>query len=198
MTAGYNSYEVTIRGAAPLIMHNGQSADPLSEYAQALKTISSKRNKVESDYRRMAELEWEAALYLDPDDGRRIVLAGHTLESCIIDGSKRSKKGPTAKASVYVEGDGEFLVAGHRVSVDEIKGKPEYRLSTGVRVAKARIIRTRPLFRDWSARFRVTLMSALADKADVERWIRDAGLYVGIGDWRPRYGRFELIDFQAN
>jgi hypothetical protein len=42
MAAGTKAYRVTIEGTAPIIMHNGQTADPLNQYAKAIKQISGK------------------------------------------------------------------------------------------------------------------------------------------------------------
>ena len=38
--------------------------------------------------------------------------------------------------------------------------------------------------------FGVEVMSGGATKAQVQQAIQYAGLYEGMGDWRPRYGRF--------
>ena len=41
----YKVMLLTIIGTAPLVMHNGQTADPLNKYAKMLKAISGKRKK---------------------------------------------------------------------------------------------------------------------------------------------------------
>jgi hypothetical protein len=197
MSNGIKVYNVTIAGSVPILMHNGQTADPLNGYAKALKAISGKRKKVDADHEKMAELEWEAALYLDHStESRKVIVSGHVVESCIVAGAKRSKMGPAAKTALYVDGEAQFFVGGKQVTLDEIKGKPEYRLAIPVKVGMARVVRTRPKFEGWSAQFTLNVMDDVANKDDVESWIRDAGLYVGLCDWRPRYGRFKLVDFK--
>ena len=197
MSNGFKVYSVTIEGAVPIVMHNGQTADPLNGYSKAIKAISGKRKKVDADHEKIAELEWEAALYLDrSSEPYPVIISGHVVESCIVAGAKRSKMGQAAKTALYVDGDARFFVGGKEVTLDDIKGKPEYRLATPVKVGMARVVRTRPFFKGWSAQFTLNVMDNVANKDEVEGWIKDAGLYVGLCDWRPRYGRFKLVDFK--
>ena len=70
-------------------------------------------------------------------------------------------------------------------------------MATPVKVGMARVVRTRPFFKGWSAQFTLNVMDNVANKDEVEGWIKDAGLYVGLCDWRPRYGRFKLMDFKV-
>jgi len=198
MSKGYKEYQVTIEGSVPLVMHNGQTADPLNAYSKALKQISSKRKKVDADHEKMAEIEWEAALYLDRSHNLpKVNISGHVIESCIVAGAKKSKMGQAAKTALFVDGDAEFLVRGKQVTLDEIKGKPEFRLAVPVKVGTARIVRTRPKFDTWSATFKLQVMDNVANESDVKDWLRDAGLYVGLCDWRPRYGRFSVKEFKS-
>jgi hypothetical protein len=196
MSKGYKEFQVTIEGTVPIVMHNGQTADPLNGYAKALKQISGKRKKVDADHEKMAEIEWEAALYLDRStDPPKVNVSGHVVEACIVGGAKRSKMGQTAKTALFVDGDADFFVEEKTVTLEELKGKPEFRLAVPVKVGTARVVRTRPRFDKWSATFRLQMMDNVANENDVRDWVRDAGLYVGLCDWRPRYGRFRVKEF---
>jgi hypothetical protein len=190
---GYKEYEVTIEGTVPIVMHNGQTADPLNPYSKAIKQVSSKRKKVDDDYEKMAALEWEAALYLDKQ--KRVILNDYVVESCIVGGAKKSKSGQQAKTALFVSGDAEFLVDGRPVTLDEIKGKPEYRLAVPVKVGMARVVRTRPKFDKWSSKFTLQVMDNVANESEVKDWLRDAGMLVGLCDWRPKFGRFKVVAF---
>jgi hypothetical protein len=61
------TYRIT--GDAPLIMHNGALANPLSAASKALKQVTSKKKKTDADFERMAEIEFKAGLYMDEDSG---------------------------------------------------------------------------------------------------------------------------------
>ncbi len=54
-----------IVGVSPLLMKNGQTADPLNVYAKAVAEISKKRNKTEADHLELSRREFFGALYID-------------------------------------------------------------------------------------------------------------------------------------
>lgn len=60
---------------------------------------------------------------------------------------------------------------------------------------KGRIMRSRPILREWSLTFDVEYDVEIDPNSILEA-LRIAGRYVGIGDWRPekkgKYGKFEL------
>ncbi len=89
-------------------------------------------------------------------------------------------------------------------SLDELAAK-KYDDPTGsvqftvpVVVQRARLLRTRALFQDWSAEFLVEIDTTLIDTANLETWLDIAGRRLGIDDWRPaktgRFGRFICTD----
>ncbi len=67
----------------------------------------------------------------------------------------------------------------------------DFVFSKGARVGQSRVVRTRVRFpTGWSVSFQVEVLAEGVTKQQLEQAITDAGLYEGIGDWRPRYGRF--------
>jgi hypothetical protein len=170
-------------------MHNGQTADPLNEFSKAMKEISSKRKKVDADHEKLAELEWRAALYVD--DQKRPVIPARVLEAAFVAGAKKSKLGKSASAAVYVDSDAVLEYDGPK-DVDAMWEDKRFRLVVPVRVQMARIVRTRPKIDKWSAEVSVSYMTDVLNKSQVETMVRDAGIHVGIGDWRPKYGRFTV------
>ncbi len=50
----------------------------------------------------------------------------------------------------------------------------------------------RPIFNDWSAILTLQYEDTLVNLARVDAWLDAAGTQVGIGDWRPQYGRFTV------
>lgn len=194
MADGYTVVNVEIEGDGGLVMHNGQTANPLNPYAKALKQISGKRKKVDADHEHMAEIEWEAGLYLDDD--KLVYLPGYVVEACIVNGAKKTKDGQTAKTCLFIDGDAQFFVDGKQVKLDDIKGNPKYQLAVPVKVQTSRVMRTRPLFKNWSCKFTLHLMKDVANTATVKGWVESAGTLVGLCDWRPRYGRFRVTKFE--
>jgi hypothetical protein len=56
------------------------------------------------------------------------------------------------------------------------------------------VLRTFPVVPQWSGTLEVTVLDDTIDKETFEKTIREAGLFIGVGRFRPRnggfYGRF--------
>ena len=177
-------YKLT--ASAPLIQHNGQTADPLNKWAKLLKSISGKRKKTDADYEEMARIEFLAGLYLSAD--------GPIIPNTVIDGmtvraAMKMKEGPVAKSGVFCLDHARLGYAGPR-QPDELWADERFRFAANVRVGQARVMRMRPKFDEWSAVVSLNIEDTLVNPAQVDRWMTIAGTQVGIGDWRPQYGRF--------
>ena len=57
---------------------------------------------------------------------------------------------------------------------------------------KSRIMRTRPKFPAWALSFELAYQDEIANRSSIEKWLTDAGQFVGLCDYRPRFGRFEV------
>lgn len=191
---GYRFYRVKIQGLSPLVMHNGQLADPLNPFSKAIKSISTKKKKTDADLAAMSDIEWKGGLYVDATGAP--VIPSRVLEAMIAKGATRSKEGKQALSGVFVETDGAMTFEGSGKTVDEMCADPFFRLTVGVRVGQSRVMRTRPIFHGWSVSFDVSASTeVVTDAAALQRWLADAGAFIGLGDYRPRYGRFSLAEF---
>lgn len=186
---GYSRLAIEIVGVAALIMHNGQTADPLNHYSRELKAVSGKRNKTESDFAEMARIEYHAGLYVD-DRGRPII-PSRLLEAAVIEGAKKSKLGKQAQAGVIVEAHAVLGYDGPRTA-QALFEDDRFRFAVPVRVGQQKVVRTRPIFREWSAKIEVSFLPDIINERDLRIAVRNAGMLCGIGDWRPRYGRFVM------
>jgi hypothetical protein len=184
----WNEIKLKLTGVAPLIMHNGLLADPTNPVAKAMKQISGKRSKTEADYEELARLEFQGSLYMA--DGGPVV-PSYVLEGCLINGAKKTKDGPKAKSGMFVETSVPLLYDGPR-DRDGLWADEAFRLVVPVVVSRARVMRTRPIFNEWALEVPVTYDDEQANKTDIVRWAENAGRQVGLCDWRPRYGRFEV------
>ena len=182
--------EFNIRGIAPLIMHNGQMADPLNRFSKQLKEISGKRKKTDEDHAEMARIEWHAGLYVDREGD--LILPASILESAIQEGAKKQKLGKAFKSAVFVDEDSKLDI-GKKKKAAELWGDDNYRDTRGVKVGMARIMRTRPIFADWKACIVITYDNEQVNEADIRRAVLDTGSKVGLCDYRPKFGRFEVV-----
>ena len=65
-----------------MIMHNGQTCDPMNKFARAIKEISGKRKKTDEDYAEMGRLEWIAGLYVNEEG--KLIIPADVLDSALI------------------------------------------------------------------------------------------------------------------
>ena len=186
-------YACRITGVAPLILHNGQLANPLNYFAKEMKKISGKRHKTEADLEQLARLEWHGSLYLS---NGRVVIPGEVLEAHLVEAAKKVKKGQQAKAGLFC--DGIFLLDydGPR-DVEALWADEAFRETVGVRVQRNRIMRTRPIFRTWSLSFEVQYNSSQLNLEEIAEFARIGGEQIGLGDWRPRFGRYMVEEALA-
>lgn len=178
-----------IVGVAPLLMHSGQTADPLNKFAKALKAISGKRKKTDEDYEEMAKIEWNAGLYVNGDGAA--IIPSEVMESCLVEGAKKSKLGKQFKSAVFVECDAILEIGTKKRAID-LWGDDNYRDTRGVKVGQARVMRTRPIFKEWAFDLTVTYDDEQVNESEVQRALVDAGSNVGLCDFRPKFGRFEV------
>jgi hypothetical protein len=170
-------------------MHNGQLADPLNKHAKEMRKISGKRKKTDADFEQLAKLEWFGSLYTANGVP---CLPGEMIEAGFIQAAQKNRRGQQAKAGTVSDGLWALEYDGPR-SLDELWQREEFRLSVGVRVQRNRVIRTRPIFRQWAATVIIDFLPDQMDRADVIETMGVFGRVIGLGDWRPRFGRFEVL-----
>jgi len=179
------SYKVT--GLQPLLMNNGDKADPLNPFAQAIKRITSKRNKTDADHAEISNLEWRGAVYLDKQN--RLCIPWRMIEGAIFEAAKKQKAKKLAQVGIRCT-ENAVLDIGTDAAIDELAVNPEYRWTTCVRVNQARTTRTRPRFETWATTLNVSYMDEVLDVRQLDQIMADAGMN-GFGDYRPRFGTFK-------
>lgn len=176
-----------LQSVAPILLHNGQTADPLNPFAKAMKQISAKRSKTDADYEELAKLEWMASLYLKEG---RIVLPDYCLESAFVSGAKKLKLGQQTKAGLFVAHHAPLQFEGCGLSPDELWIRDENRFTIGVRVQRNKVMRTRFIAREWCAEVEIQYEDKMLNKGTVVDIVTATGEQCGMFDWRPKYGRF--------
>lgn len=176
-----------LKSLCPMLVHNGRTANPLDRYAKMLKEISSKRSKTDADYERMAQIEFMAGLYMS-DDGPIVPAAN--VDAVMIAAAKKLREGNTGRAGVFCLEHARLEYEGPR-TVDELWKDEAFRHIAIVRVGTARVARCRPVFNDWKATVTINYEDTVVNLAQVDRWFQIAGTQIGLGDWRPQWGRFQ-------
>ena len=181
--------KLKITGTRPLLMHADIFADPLNPLTKAHKALTSKRKKTDDDYEAIAKSEWRGGMYVDESIGPYI--PGVMLEACLVSGGKLSKLGTQLKRSAEIVNDRCKLEYEGPRKVEALWKKGFYD-ARSVKVGMARIMRYRPIFKIWSVSLDVAFDPESIDRADVIKCMTDAGQYCGIGDYRPKFGRFDV------
>ena len=186
--------KATIKGTS-LMMHNGRLADPLDPFAKALKVESKRRGKSDADHEAVAEAEFRGGLYHDEELGPYI--PAEWIHAALIEGAKLSKLGKLFKSSVVVNGAKFPLKYKGPRDVDSLAKNVKFRDRRCVRVGQSKVMRTRPVFHDWSVSFEVLIVGEALNVDDVKVALRNAGAMVGMGDGRPMFaGKFEVVSFE--
>jgi hypothetical protein len=191
---------VRLVGTVPIMMHNNQTVSPLNRYTQAIKPLTGKRKKTDEDTIEIARMEWEAGLYLN--DGF-VVVPGRCIDASFREGAKRSKEGRKWVQGAMVMDDycvldykgkknGKFKLNGD-IPCDELDElfKTNSNMEP-VKVGTSTILRTRPIFYDWSLECTVAFDEKIFDERAIVNIIQETGKYVGLIERRPRYGKFTV------
>ncbi|MGD9604456.1 MAG: hypothetical protein AB7V59_21790 [Gammaproteobacteria bacterium] len=184
-------FRMTCTGTTPLLMHNARLSNPLDEIAKAMKRVTSKRTKTEEDHEELARLEHLGGLYLDPDLGP--YLPGQNFERCLVDAARITKSGKKIERGVFVETNVNPLAYTGPRDVDGLWKDENFRHSASVKVGTNRVTRTRPQFRQWAVEAEGQYDPAVINLDELAEIAGTAGRMIGLGDWRPRYGRFEAL-----
>lgn len=192
---------VAIQGTSGLLQHAfGQSS-------MVTLQESAKKQTGSPDY----SLEWMQTMYVTRD-GYLYQPASH-LEGAMqraASGFKMKGKGgktwkDAVKAYAYVLPDevlhirnGEYIKAPGA----ELLQEPTEYLSVSVmrvKVQRAAVARSRLLIAPgWQLAFTVEVQDEQLRPDVIQAVLEEAGRAVGIGDYRPRYGRFSVIGFQVS
>ena len=62
-------------------------------------------------------------------------------------------------------------------------------------VQRGRILRARPRWDAWALKFTVQVTDPRGTEIDLKQFLEEAGRTVGIGDYRPKFGLFEVTEF---
>jgi hypothetical protein len=193
---GLTKFQVKIQGLSPLVMHNGRlanAADPLVREIKKLTSIKANKRTEQQDLD-LIRMEWEGGLYLG-DNGAPCIM-GTNIESFMQNAAAKTP-GPTKpmfQAGLFCLMDPPLEYDGPKTAKGLWAKGETYILTAGVRVnGKSRIMRTRPVFPSWALSFTLEVDTSVVKSLDyIAEALKVGGMYVGLGDWRPRYGRFAV------
>ena len=190
----YEQLKIQIEGVSPLIMHSSQLADPQNKWVRAMKEILKKpaKKRTDEDLIELARLEFMGSLYVGESGP---MIPGVNLEALVVEGAKKTRDGKTAKSGLIVENDAPLVYDGPK-DADKLWDDKRFVSVASAKVPGGRVMRTRPRFNSWSLKFDALYLPGVISKNAIETWLNTSGSLCGLGDWRPRYGRFIVKSFE--
>ena len=111
------------------------------------------------------------------------------VEAALVRAAAQRRRAAKARAGLVVRDDPRLEYKGPR-DPRALWADPRFRFRVPVRVGVGRVVRTRPRFERWSAELTIEFLPSLLNPSEVRGFVALAGEQVGLGDWRPRFGRF--------
>lgn len=176
--------EVEVTGISPLLQHRF----PIEDSEQ--QTTAKNRKQKEEDV--------EKSLYRTPD-GTIYQPCVHFISCLKKAGAKFQIPGQGKATYKNLIGSGAVLISPesipHKNQNYEIDVRPVV-----VPATKGRVVRKRPIFKNWSLRFNVEFDADEISPSTIKEILEYAGRRVGIGDFRPEkggpFGRFMVTEFK--
>lgn len=162
------------------------------ETIDKLKTVTKTLQR-DPDNEEAYSYEAEAALYKTPEG--EIYIPPKHIEGALIKAGVNERQAGKGKKTYK-----DIMKAFVEVADEHIVINPqEYELHREwVKVNQARIMRTRPLIkRGTKATFTLNIFDDALSMDILKSILEYAGGYVGIGDWRPKFGLFKVNEFKA-
>jgi len=172
-------FNVHIKGTAPLLFNRFPEEENPEGKSKGKKAVLSKEEQV------------ELSLYRDEND-KVYQPADHILGSMIkasvnfkLEGKKTFKD--VVKAGVFVE----------PLKIEHLEQDytDDWR-AVVIPSSRGRVMKGRARMDKWQMKFKVVCIDPRATAQDIKDILEYAGSYCGIGDYRPRYGRFDVVLFQ--
>lgn len=176
------SVAVAIEGAADFLFHRW-NAEAVDEKSRAAKNSAAKKTD-----------DLESYVYRDEDG--QLCIPGEYLRQAIIHAAKfrQDPRSPRKSAMDLFKAGIVSLTALASVG----KEKWDYEDKRRVVIQRSGVNRTRPALKaGWSCEFQLMVMlPEYIGRDDLNQVIAAAGRLIGLGDFRPTYGRFNIVRFQ--
>jgi hypothetical protein len=175
--------KVTIRGSAAILFHRWSNEAVASKAAAAKGSKAKKSDNLES--------------YVYRCENGNLGLPGEYLRQAII-GAARFRQDPRSPRKSAMD-----LFKAGVVSLTELADlgvkDAEYIDRRRVLIQRNAITRERPALREgWEATIELmVLLPEYIDQSTLHEVITNAGRLIGVGDFRPTYGRFQVTQFKV-
>lgn len=185
-------YEVVITGMDALLMNK---MPDLSQPKTKGDTNTKKLDPLERE-----QLTWREKAYITDDD--MVYIPGENIHECMKEAAKYwGQRIPGEGKKTYTDVISKAIICENiqlGVHKDDlvpfgkaVNGNPSKGKKSGSKVYKIR-----PLIRPWTGTFKFHVYDARLSRDVMRVIITYAGAFIGLCDWRPVFGRFELAELR--
>jgi len=182
-----------VEGTSPLLQHRF----PMPDYADFGKGGSKSTGA--KDYRE----EWRQSLYVV--NGQVYQPANHfelSMTKAATNFKVTGKRGKTYKdlvaANVFIDPEKILFGIPEPKELDTDPDKELYLDMRPVVIQRARVVRLRPCFKSgWKLEFTINVIDDELPSGILQDVLVLAGKTVGVGDYRPKFGRFSVMHFEV-
>lgn len=187
----------TVTGTKPLLLSNPQTVDKFNPIARKMKTINDKgRRRTDDDYLELRDLEMEAKIYWDDELGVYIPTTWILAALCKVSFSQAKIAKADIRGAVFsVESRLPLNYAGKKKvkGVEDVTKNGDFRQMMLLKQGQVKIAKTAPVFHDWSFTGHLEFDDKIIDPDTIEHLLDYASHYGGFGDFRPTFGRAEVV-----
>ena len=182
--------KLRLTGASPLMMHSDRLANPLLPETKAHKSLTAKRKKTDEDHLAITRSEFISGLYWN--EGVGVHVPGQNFDATFLAGAKLQKLGTAWKRGSLVVTDRVKLLYDGPRTPEALWEDTRFVDCRGVKVGTAKIMRYRPVFMEWAAELELAFNPEIMDEGEIKKALGDAGALIGVCEYRPRFGRFQV------
>tara|TARA_R100000152_G_C6756583_1_gene180358 strand:+ start:177 stop:821 length:645 start_codon:yes stop_codon:yes gene_type:complete len=202
------SYEVVVKGIAPLMLSNVQYSDPLGEAAKQKKHFTDKKGKSKTDdvHRAVRTLDWlysgywkkEGTCIVDHEDNTVAFdgyedpyLPGCNFQRSLRDAATNWKLGKKSKEAIIVHNNPSIKYDGPKDAVEMFNSRSP-KLQHAAPTSRGIWVNRICIPAGWECTYELFLNTELLEVCDLKKICHMAGKSSGLGTWRPAFGRYEV------
>ena len=189
-------YKVRIQGETGLLQNCGTSGlDTRSALQIEKSSLTAKKgsNRTVVEDERIKELDCQIAVW--KDENQKATIPCSAIRATIENAARKLKHGPMVREGLTVLSvEFHYDEDKYGKTLEELGKNCQH--TVGVVIQRNRVLKTRALFKEWSATAIIDTDPEIVEKTNLIQWLDIAGRRIGLGDWRPQksgtFGRFSL------
>lgn len=188
--------DVEIRGIAPLLMNSNRGVNPLEPLVKEMKAITSKGSKkmTDDDQERLLHIKWLLGMYFDKEIGPYV--PSINIEATLRNAAKLIRRGKDTGFGIVVSPDRVPVVYDGPRTQDDLWADKKFSDFRVGKIKQASVTLMRPRFDIWTLRFRIAYDEKVFSDNTIKDLITEGGNKIGVCDYRPKYGRYEVVSLK--